>query len=450
MANFSLKGEAVRVLLFLAFFLMFVEARIYTVTPESVHTIKKICRKASGGDILYLRGGVYTHAFPTIRCSGLPNNKFLITPYPGEKVTIRVPWVIEANYLQISGLNFKGDSEAIDYDQVIDQWWNPSRAIRTTGMMIRGHHILLENNAIGYFPASGVKITGKSDYLTIRHNIIYNNAWWSTGGTGGLIVKNIHQFDESKAQKVVIEENLLFGNESRIISHVFKKGFSKMTIDEGESFLIQQKDDPRKKGAKKGHYLGAYLVRKNLILYNGKGCSLNKAERIEMVDNTLYCNGTTAQSPNAGGIRGNHTHHDIFLNNAIGCCGEKRAISVIGRDNRFEGNVAQSSNQPPMKGLRLVEKLFRDPEHLDFRNPGCGDRANRLLAAFQEMLQRYGITVRATGYRVDVPKQISNIVARIPRTSETVVEREKDRILIRNIDNRGIRGLPRDFVLKLR
>jgi len=318
-------------------------AAIYTISPDSVSEISTICRRAQGGDTIYLHGGVYTRPFPVIRCRGDAHAAITLTARPGEQVTIRVPWRVRGAYLHITGLNFRGESDRIDYRTVIEQWWNPGRKIRTMGLLVRGHHIRITDNTVGYFPASGIKITGESDYLTIRHNIIYNNAWWSTGGTGGLIVKNIHEFDPSTATKVILTDNLLFGNESRIISHVFKKGFTKMTIDEGESFLIQQKDDPRKQGAEHGVYHGRYRVENNLILFNGKGSSLNKAARIDMIANTLYCNGTTAQSPNAGGIRGNHTDHDTFIDNAIESCGNDRAISVIGEDNRFEGNAGSDT-----------------------------------------------------------------------------------------------------------
>jgi len=423
-------------------------AATYTISPETVSEIRTICQRAQGGDTIYLRGGVYTRPFPLIRCRGDAHAAITLTARPGEQVTIRVPWRVRGAYLHITGLNFRGESDRIDYRTVIEQWWNPGRKIRTMGLFVRGHHIRITDNTIGYFPASGIKITGESDYLSIRHNIIYNNAWWSTGGTGGLIVKNIHEFDPSTATKVTLRDNLLFGNESRIISHVFKKGFTKMTIDEGESFLIQQKDDPRKRGAEHGVYHGRYRVENNLILFNGKGSSLNKAARIDMIANTLYCNGTTAQSPNAGGIRGNHTDHDTFIDNAIESCGDDRAISVIGEDNRFEGNIAKSSNQKPLPGLTLVDHLFRDPQHLDFASRAFGDRANKLLKSFEPMLRRNHITVRPTGYRVDLPRQIRDIIARIPQSPQTKIEKSTDRITIHLIDNRGIKGLPEEYVLK--
>jgi len=424
------------------------EATTYTITPNNPQEFKKICKLARAGDTIYLRGGTYTEHFPKIKCKG-DGGYIYIQSYPGEVATIRTPWHIKGNYLDISGLNFKGYNKDITYNQVIKQWWNPGKDIKQRGLLIEGHHINLHDNAIGMFPSNGVKFKGKSDYLNIKHNIIYNNAWWSTGGTGGLIVKNIHQIDDSKATKVYIENNLLFGNESRIYSHVFKKGFSKLVIDEGESFLIQQKEDPRKKGSVAGHYEGKYLVKGNIILYNGKGTSLNKANRVSFEANTLYCNGTTANSINAGGVRANHSNNDYFLENVVESCRDYKAFSVIGNNNVFKENYAKSTTQEPIKGVKLVSKLFRDPQHLDFYNSYFKDRANRTLDSFKPMLSKYNIEVKATNYKVDYQKQREDIISLIPKTANTTITRTKDRVIIKNLDNRGIKGLDKDFILKI-
>ena len=422
----------------------------YSITPQSIDKITQICKVAKAGDNIYLRAGVYEKAFPHIRCSGSSQGAVNLTAYPNEQVTIRSAWRVKGNYLSISNLNFKGKSDELNYESVIRQWWKPSKKLRQIGLYIEGHHIDVKNNTLGYYPSSGLKISGKSDYLTIEHNIIYNNAWWSTGGTGGLIVKSIHEFDGSKATKVKIVNKLFFANESRIFSHVFKKGFAKLTIDEGQSFLIQQKEDANKKGAKQGNYHGRYLVQNNLILFNGKGTSLNKADNIDMYANTLYCNGTTAKSIQAGGIRGNKTNHDRFIDNAIESCGEGKAVSVKGKDNLFKNNYVKSRTQRPQKGITLVKSLFRDPANFDFYTQAFGDRANKQLHSFDQMLRSNNIQVKATNYKIDSKRQVQDIIDGIPKTNRTEVLHLKDKILIKNIDNRGIKGLKKTFILKLK
>ena len=424
--------------------LLHLEAREFQLYPQDVKRIKKICKVARGGDVIYLNSGVYRDRFPQIKCSGSEGAPITITAKKGAKVTIRSSWRVKGNYLTIANLNFRGYSDSLNYSSVIKQWWRPTRSLRQKGLLINGHHIIVKDNAIGYYVASGVKFKGGCDYITVDHNIIYNNAWWTTGGTGGLIMKTIEQIDHSKATKVKIVNNLFFGNESRIFSHLFKKGFSKLVIDEGESFLLQQKEDSNKKGAKSGHYEGRYLVKNNLILYNGKGSSLNKVQRVDFVHNYLYCNGTTANNIAAGGIRGNHTSYDNFLDNFISSCGNRLAVSVVGEHNFFKGNIAKSKTQKPMVGLKLVDKVFNDPENLDFNSD-----ANRVLASFQKILHRYNIEVKPTGYIVDKAKQVEDIIRFIPKKADTVIKRYKDRVEIKNIDNRGIKWLGDNFILKI-
>jgi len=425
-----------------------INATTFSITPDSVKKIKKICKTAKGGDTIYLRGGEYTDKFPQIKCKG--DGEYIhITSYPNEVVTIRTPWNVKGNYLKITNLNFKGYSNSITYENAIRQWWKPKKQLNAKGLLIDADHIILKDNAVGLYPSCGVKFQGKSDYLTIEHNIIYDNAWWSVGGTGGLIIKNIHQIDNSKATKVKIKNNLLFSNESRIYSRVFKKGFAKLDIDEGESFLIQQKDDANKKGATAGHYKGRYLVKGNIILYNGKGTSLNKADRIDLVGNTLYCNGTTANSIQAGGIRANKSNNDTFIDNAVESCNNKKAFSVKGNNNIFKNNYAKSTSQKQIKGVKLVKRLFRDPKHLDFYTKYFKNRANQTLKSFETMLHKFNIQIKPTNYKVDYQKQREDIIALIPKKAGTKIIKFKDKVIIKNIDNRGIKGLGRNFKLLL-
>ncbi len=426
-------------------------AKSYTLTPESFLSINKVCTEATGGDTIYLKGGIYTTAPRAIRCSGSRNHALTIAAYPGETPVIRKGWQLKGAWLHLKGLHFVGENRSLDYQVVIDQWWRPGKALHASGLYLEGHHIVVEDSAFGYFPSSGLKVTGRSDYVTIRHNIIYNNAWWTTGGTGGLVVKNIHQVDNLPKAKIKIINNLFFGNESRIISHVFKKGATHMVIDEGYSFLIQEKDDPSKKDAKTGHYNGKYLAKNNLILFNGKGLSINKADKVILKHNTLYCNGTTATSPKAAGVRVNKASHDIEIaDNAVETCGKGIAYSVPVKQVEMVNNYAKSAVKTPIKGVTYLDRLFKDPQHLDFTRVYRKKQSDNPYTHFIPLLKRYGITVKPTYYRVNLKQQIEDIIARIPRGAATTVVRKNDTIEIHNLNNRGIKGLRRDYTLRLK
>ena len=423
-------------------------AKTFTLTPESFLSINKVCKEASGGDTIYLKGGSYTTAPHKITCAGNKHRYLTLTAYPGETPVIRKGWRVKGKWLHFQGLHFVGGNRSLNYQKVIDQWWHPGKALHQSGLHLEGKHLLVEDSAFGYFPSSGLKVTGNSDYITIRHNIIYNNAWWTTGGTGGLVIKNIHQADSLPKAKIKIEDNLFFGNESRIISHVFGKGFTSMVIDEGYSFLIQEEDDARKKGAKSGFYNGKYLARDNLILFNGKGLSINKADKVILENNTLYCNGTTATNPKAAGIRVNNASRDIrIINNAVETCGKGIAYSVPTGRVQLIHNYAKSNTKIALPGVTWLERLFEDPRHLNFKRVYQENGNANPFARFAALIERYGIMVKPTGYRVDLNRQIRDIIARIPRRPGTTVVRRNDKIVIDHLDNRGIKGLGERYLL---
>ena len=192
--------------LILLLLLITTHAREFHLYPEDPpRKLKRLCHKAYGGDVIYLHKGVYTQPFPKIVCYGSTEAPLTITAYQSQRVVLRQGLRIKGAYLLVSHLHFRGYSDRLHYEDVIRQWWRPRKNLRRGGLLISGHHITLRDNTVGYFTASGIKFKGKSDYLTIDHNIIYNNAWWSTGGTGGLIIKTIYQIDHAKKAKIKIK-----------------------------------------------------------------------------------------------------------------------------------------------------------------------------------------------------------------------------------------------------
>ncbi|GEM_PF-5062778 len=382
------------------------------ITPKNAYQIKKLLKNAKPGDEIVFEDGIYKR-IPKIKISGNKANPIVIRG--GEKTLIKNPVFIKGDYLIIKNLYIKGNADKINYNQVIKEWWNPSNEIKKSGLYIEGRHVLVKDNVICNFPGSGLRIIKKSDYVTVKHNIVCNNAWWSTGGTGGLIVRNIIQSDNSKKDKIKILNNLIFSNESRIISHVYQKGFTKMVIDEGEGLLIQQKSD--KDTIKNGHYNGGFLVKNNLLLYNGKAISINKANNVKIIKNTLYKNGTTVTGK-AGGIVLNTTKNDIIRNNLI----------------------------VPSKGKDAIRK-FLAKNIIEKNNLISYEDRNIDLSSFEDMLRKYNLKVKPTNYKVNLKKQILDILKNIPKTDKTSFELEGNRLNIYNIDNKKIKALPKNYML---
>ena len=425
-------------------------AKSVVLTPHTFYAINKVCKNVQGGDTIYLKGGFYSKSPRTIKCSGEENLPLTIASYPGEVAIIKNGLKLKGNWLRLQNLHFRGNSDKFRYTKVIQQWWHPSKALSQKGLLLQGKHIVINSCAFGNFPAAGLKITGKSDDITIKHSIIYNNAWWSTAGTGGLVIKNIRQGRYDAPSQIRLINNLFFGNESRIISHVFSKGYTTMLIDEGYSFLVQEADDAAKKGAKKGNYNGKYIAKNNLILFNGKGLSINKADNVELMQNFLYCNGTTASSPKAAGVRVNSGSREIrIVNNGVETCDRGIAYSIATKKAHLENNYAKSQVHIPIKGVKYVHTLFKNPQKLDFTSPYFGDKAAQLLASFKPLLTRYHIRLKPTHYRVNLDRQINDIIKYAPKTSKTKIIKKGDAIYLYNLNNRGIKGLKKNYILYL-
>ena len=223
-----------------------------------------------------------------------------------------------------------------------------------------------------------------------------------------------------------------------------------MVIDEGYSFLIQEADDAAKKGAKRGNYNGTYIAKNNLILFNGKGLSINKANNVELIQNFLYCNGTTASSPKAAGIRINKGSSKVsIINNGVETCNKGIAYSIATKHAYLENNYAKTQVHIPIEGVEYVDKLFENPRKLDFRSPYFGNKAARLLASFKPLLRRYHIKLKPTHYRVNLHRQINDIIKYAPKTSKTKIIKKGDAIYLYNLNNRGIKSLKRNYILYL-
>jgi len=394
------------ILLLSVAFLSQAYAQVFYVSPKTVNNLKKICREAAPGDTIVFKEGTYK-AVPRIKCSGEKDNPIVITSYSQKPAVIKAPVFIQGNYLVVKGLYFRGYSDELNYEKAIEHWWNPTKEVfKWSGLKVTGHDILIEGNAFCYSIGSGLRVLGNSNNITIRHNVICNNAWWSTAGTGGLIVRDID--NGKKAGEIRIEDNLIFSNESRIISHVFKKGFTKMVIDEGEGALIQQDG--------KGTFGGEFIVRNNLFLFNGKGLSINRSYSVEVFKNKFYHNGTTLTG-SGGSI----------------VCNRSKDISI------------EFNEMEPLRGKKAI-KLMKCL-NVFVKNNKMETEFSDDISRFSDLLDRFDIEAKPTNYTVDLRKQIIDIIKRIPKGEDTRLELKGNKLYIYNIDNTGIKGLPKDYIL---
>ena len=134
----------------------------------------------------------------------------------------------------------------------------------------------------------------------------------------------------------------------------------------------------------------------------------------------------------------------------IETCNKGIAYSIATKRAYLKNNYAKSRVQIPIKGIEYVNKLFENPAKLDFTSPYFGDKAARVFASFKPLLKRYHISVKPTHYKVNLSAQINDIIKYAPKTSKTKIIKKDDAIYLYNLNNRGIKGLKKNYILYLR
>ena len=231
-------------------------------TPEKpFNSIKEACEKIMEEDYektdIYIRGGIYKNkdygeslenkSIELIKeCHGLPDRYIHIKPWKNERVIFLSDGtsalsIRNSTYISIENFEFKGVADKISFEEALEYWSESKPYYKGSGISVNRecHHIHIKNNVIHDFPGAGIAVHN-SDAIKIENNIVYNCVWWSIAGTGGIVLT---QSKELANDESFIKGNLIFGVESRIFSRVFKKGFSKLVIDEGEAILVQEEKD---------------------------------------------------------------------------------------------------------------------------------------------------------------------------------------------------------------
>jgi len=395
----------------------------------------------------YYRGGVYHNlnfgnslentSSIKIDCSGTKNKPLTIKPWGNEKVKIKFDGnyglQLDGDYLHLENFEIEGMSQEITYKDAIAHWWTNEKFYNSAGLQYTGTGIVVRNNIIHDVPGGGMNNQGKQvlDDLLIEGNIIFNVSWWNTGGTTAIGIVGADEdtsvLQSSSGANIHIKNNLVFANESRIFSHVFSKGFSSLTIDEGSSTLLKQE-----KGTM-GTYDKGFLLEGNFYLFNGKGVSL-RWNKITFNKNTFYNNATTI-SGKAGALRSNGGTNLSFTRNAI--FSGVKDTNVIDfstkvtlkecSNNLFWKNFSNAQDCETEQSNIVKEDMFADPVNNNFQTSGDYGASTAIFDAHKKKLYELGYEIKPANFRLEIngvkhpvnseeyyEKQISDIVSSIP------------------------------------
>lgn len=312
--------------------------------------------------VIYLRGGIYARdsngavaiqgqrlssdflSFRNVQLKGTPSQPVTIKPWGNERVQIRgsggaiLRFESDCEHLVFEGIEIKGESDFITYDEAIAGWWTSPSHLNGNGLAIAGKHITIKDCVIHEVLGQAAAFK-ESTNVQIRDCIIANSARWTIAGTTGIgFVNMIASDDPVTEQSNQMVGNLIYGVESRIFSHVFAKGFSHLTLDEGEGILTQPSNNS---GAASTSYQGRTLIEECCLMYCGKGIVINTMPNCDIKNCSIYNVGTTITGKSKG-LRGNK---------ASNCKWEKNLIHTFAGASNDRGVVASFANDDSDPGF---------------------------------------------------------------------------------------------------
>ena len=408
-------------------------------TPTDPYgTFKEACSNLNGKHNIYIRGGVYRNPgyhndysksgrYPAIseECQGTKSYPIIIRPWGNEYVKLKTDALYGirikqgAKHITVQNMEIEGESQNITLDDALNYWWWDSNdTMRSMGIFSNGDDIIIKDNVVHDMPGSGIGASS-SAYANIRRNIVYNCDWWTIAGSKGIGITSAKGSDANGEYKNQIVGNLIFNVEQRLFSHVWNKEFATLRIDEGEALLIQE--GKQNAGTTSSSYNGKYLIKDNLLIYNGKAVSINLAKDVNLTNNSYYNNGgATKQS----GFRISHTNHLSIEKNAVESNIPNTIIysrdhfsdDVNITDNYAKGVITK--NGTSIAGIESVDTLFKDPENLDFSIvstlPQDIGASSSALSDIKNKLELYNIKVERKHMEVDKVSQTKYIVEHAP------------------------------------
>ncbi len=383
-------------------------------TPESpFNSISKACQYLMKNNLaktnIYFRGGIYKNpdfsngldnrGLELIKgCKGTPGHPVRIKPWGNE----HTKFISDGNdvfsfryssFLIIEGMEFQGIAKNITFDGALDHWWISRNYYKGSAITFNKscHDIVLQDNVIHDFPGACVAVHG-CDAFNITHNIVYDCAWWTISGTGGIVVTQSTNLSKAST---TLHANLIFDVESRIFSRVFSKGFAHLVIDEGEATLYQQGTDLSNT---KPDYDKFEYVNGNFLAYNGKGITINRADKAIINNNSMFFSKALRVGSNSSNITIKNNVVQVDKDDAWVSISRTNVSNLIAAHNYFnKGAKARYTSNPSivLSNNTELDQVFSDPGN--FRVAGSIAQAGASVkdwAIIKDVLKKFNITIK--------------------------------------------------------
>jgi parallel beta-helix repeat protein len=370
-------------------------------TPQSAFkTLKRAAGAVKPGWTVEVMSGTYTNDGSenplTISVSGTPDAWITFKAADGHHPVIQIPrgvgaWagiqLIGVAYVVIDGFEVIGQRASITASEAAQndgsQPWLNHNCIYVDGVGYADvhppvpHDIIIRNSTLHDCTAAGIEVN-VADAITIEHNRIYDNSWWTVFGTSGIGLYHLTDAPGSTTKngyKNFIVGNLSWGNRNNVPF----KGDVPPGIYDGNGIIVDDaKHTQRALGIHDVQgvpYTGHTYIANNVVHDNGgRGIHLYRSEHVDVVNNTSW-NDMLSDSEfvSIGQIDALQCDEVNIVNNVVVNLNSKPVTFDDG--NRYDYNLWDGAKVPFKWNQDIAGKaLLVDPGSGNFA-PGAGSPA---------------------------------------------------------------------------
>jgi len=264
-------------------------------------TLQHAANLTKPGDTVMVLNGTYV--VPCTQCdvldittSGTAGAPITYQAYRGQSpvINFKTGWNginIQASYITINGFNVGGGRTMVSLAYAQANASNLNNYLTSANGIVVGcgtqqtySHVVIENNTVHDAPGGGIA-SCYADYITIRHNTTYLNAYWSPYGNSGISIWEMRDTDSNTGYKNFILDNVSYENREYIPFYEAGK------ITDGNGIIV---DDNKNTQSNNVAYGGRTLVANNIAYLNGgSGIHTYASAHVDMVFNTTYENNRT-------------------------------------------------------------------------------------------------------------------------------------------------------------
>ncbi len=313
-------------------------------TPETAVSLQRAANLSRPGDTVMLLGGTYSqpsegNSVMKVQRSGSPDLPITFTAAPDAQPVLasaeaRGIEVSGACYITISGLTLEGAADTITQEQADAQLARDANNSFQTipGAIANGilvnqrfdakdvipHHVTVANNSVSKFGGCGICSTS-ADHLLIDGNVVTNNGRWSIYSQPAINIEFSASSDGSTDTTIVIRNNQVSDNESRVVNPYSNDDPAKQLITGGSGIGVRDgRREERDDGSGVAPHSGRVRVENNVVDNNsGFGLSIRSTDRVDVVNNTFVENAAIDSEYISAELEIENSDDVVLLNNLI-------------------------------------------------------------------------------------------------------------------------------------